>query len=60
MTEREKTQFRFEIEERAAIIEFDGGLTRKDAEHLARLEVTGQWQARTKDDQSHHADARLQ
>ncbi|MCA1566216.1 MAG: hypothetical protein LC803_11380 [Acidobacteria bacterium] len=28
-----------EFQERAAIIEFDGGLSRADAEHLAALEV---------------------
>ena len=28
-------------EERAAIMEFDGGLSREDAEHLAMQEVVG-------------------
>lgn len=33
-------QFEFEVEERAAIREFDGGQSREDAERDARKEVT--------------------
>ncbi len=36
-------QLKFEIEERAAIIEFDGNLPRREAERMAREEVTARW-----------------
>ncbi len=36
-------QLKFEIEERAAIIEFDGGIPRREAERMAREEVTARW-----------------
>lgn len=36
-------QIAFDIEERAAIREFDGGETREDAERNARREVMERW-----------------
>jgi hypothetical protein len=36
-------ELKFEIEERAAIIEFDGNLPRREAERMAREEVTARW-----------------
>ena len=43
MTGAEREQFKFEIEERAAIREFDGGETRQQAERNARIEVVEEW-----------------
>lgn len=36
-------QLKFEIEERAAILEFDGKIPRREAERMAREEVTARW-----------------
>lgn len=46
MTDAEKTQFQHEINERAAIREFDGGEDRATAERNARIEVVNEWKAK--------------
>ena len=46
MTEAERKQFNFEIAERAAIREFDGGESRQEADRNARSEVVTDWQNR--------------
>lgn len=55
MTEAERKQFNFEIAERAAIREFDGGESRQEADRNARIEVVTDWQnrkRRTKDEET--------
>ena len=44
MTDAEREQMQFEIEERAAIRHFDGGEPLRDAERNARIEVVTIWQ----------------
>ena len=44
------TQYDFEIEERAAITEFDGDIPREQAEREARLDVLNVWMATRKSD----------
>lgn len=43
LSEDEKAQLLFEIEERAAIKEFEGGMSRAQAEHEARRETVALW-----------------
>lgn len=42
----QRTQYEYELEERAAVMEYDGGLDRDEAERRAKVEVDSIWLAR--------------